>query len=767
MNAVVVNLYTNGGELQTTNGTMFEGYFHILSDGTIKSGPTPEQPNSFTLIPYGFMPLSEVGDLLSMYTEDSEDFEGEYATITIKTYKNDIDIIQQEALVEKNPPIITLQPDLLFRRNNAVDYEPGKELFIDEARNIQTLKGKKITLDFSYSSDDILENISFNWTDSYGRTVYTGSKLEVDTSIVNWSEETFICTVTDTYGSDVTNDITITVIDPLNYPIINTNILKNGSANQGTAEWETIGAYPEEVGKFLNVPEVSKHPYGISRTGIPQQDWFTAASYGSVFYHKFDYPLTLTPIITIPLVNQWYPKPAYVDYINNMSGSLLAEIKENYFRAGEFSPVTSKNLDHSGVTKTSYQIIDLTDYADLLDGKVFGLKGFKAILFGWLGTRADQGDTVTAKIDFLDENDNEIVISSYNEIHSLNLIDRIVNEYRNTGSNQLTVYDLGWAYIPPAGRPNGPAAAPSLSRVDIEQLAFHPGLLNDRNDAIELSKYQLTRTSIVQGTNAQQIDIINALGKTAIVGRNTPFITIPEKARKIRVSKIYNHEPGIYDLINDGDSVEQNNVTYVSEAMVCGLNVRLFPELINDNGQVVDLSINPESGFPMVYGMDMRSYPPSAAIPLGASTLYNDPDMYLYNIDLVRYMDQSAYTGLYQLFDAYHTDLPIGIDGNLNTVISVVDEDGNPNELDIAALGPNYKVKLNPIYHDIYKTIITPAADKLKAFTSYVRWAEGISNNLYTLDKTQNALNYNGYTFDAVLTGTATPGEPPLVVNKS
>jgi hypothetical protein len=53
-------------------------------------------------------------------------------------------------------------------------------------------------------------------------------------------------------------------------------------------------------------------------------------------------------------------------------------------------PILPNQNNHSGTYKSSFQVIDLSDNADLLEGKVYGIKGFKAIFFGWLGMSIDK-----------------------------------------------------------------------------------------------------------------------------------------------------------------------------------------------------------------------------------------------------------------------------------------------------------------------------------------------------------------------------------------
>ena len=67
MNSIVNNLYTNGDDFQLSNGQRYSGYYHILSDGTYKTGNSPESlSNSEVLYPIEFMPVNSAGEVLSL-----------------------------------------------------------------------------------------------------------------------------------------------------------------------------------------------------------------------------------------------------------------------------------------------------------------------------------------------------------------------------------------------------------------------------------------------------------------------------------------------------------------------------------------------------------------------------------------------------------------------------------------------------------------------------------------------------------------------------
>jgi len=691
MNSIVNNLYTNGDDFQLSNGQRYSGYYHILSDGTYKTGNSPESlSNSEVLYPIEFMPVNSAGEVLSLYLDDENDtdeFDGIYSTLTIKTYKNDIDVPTENVSSEEvTPVIITDQPDIFFKKNTSNTYLPGKEVFIDENNTIQIAKGKRITLEFGYDSVDDPSNITFEWRDSFDRLVSTDPILLIDTSQLDVDSETFNCTVTDSYGSDITNDITINIIDPNNNPIIFNNILKNGSAVNGTNDWETVGDNPEEVGSFLTDFEISTDPNGLQRLGIG-----TFRELGSIYYHKF----SKSPA-GAPDKNQWYPRPEAIDFYNGFS--ISDEIKNNYFRGGKMDPILPNQNNHSGTYKSSFQVIDLSDNADLLEGKVYGIKGFKAIFFGWLGSRADQGDKCYAEIEFLDSNDTEIVdVDGNTIIQSLNIRDRIINEARlipNEPPPTLTTYQLGY---------------------DDREFGFvYTGSFGDGNDAIEVEKIKAVNTitqavadpiSGVQ-TFISQRQIVNGLAKTQIIGRITDSIELPPGTRKIKITKHYIHDAARYDLIRNGSEWDDIGIDYISESMFVGLNVRLYPILIDEDNNEVDTSIDPNTGELVIRGFNMDLFP-------APTSLYNyldDLDLQLERVDLIN----ASYSVGGQLYIGRNDDTATG--GTTWGDRKMRNQNGAPNEIAIPWLvEPGYSVAPNTFLLAINTNVVAPSANIVHA----------------------------------------------------
>lgn len=687
-NVVAFNLFTHGGELKRVDGSRYIGSYYILEDGTIMSGRGPEQrnPPSQVLLPANYMPINENGDLVSGVNTDQTAFTGVYSVITIKNYNNDIDAAGP-VLAEAEPagPTITLQPDEFFRRDSALSYDPGREIFVDQNKTITVITGSIVPLNINFTSDDKPQNIKFEWIDSYDRVVADTKEFIVDTAEVDWVEETFYCVITDSYGSETSDEVTISIIDPFNHPIIFENILQNPYGNEDTAEWQSIGQAGEEVGKFLPKYEPSYATAGLKN------------GHGTIHYHKFSIVTSSISASNAGSVykNQWYPRTEAIDFYNGFN--ITTDLNDNYFRAGQFFPVSDGQFDHAGTMKSSFQIVDLTEYENLLAGKVYGVAGFKAVMFGWLGGRADQGDRCYVEFEFYDENDDEIVINPdiyNNKIESLSVYDRIVNDARKEPDgtdHPTTVYQLGY----------------NDTEFDFNYL----GCYYDGNDMIQLNSLQAANTVINTNGLVQEI-YSDALCKTLIVGRMSDMVGMPQTVRKIKVIKYYFHEPGKYDLITKAREFKNIGEDYTSDAMIAGLNLRLYPILIDASGSAYDTGIDETTGLPVIRGFNMDQLEPTPGPPY-----LEDINM---RVDAIEWLNPNAYLGGLQTFTARKA-IPQGQEG-IDTTKPIINENGYANELPFQPLGVGYTITPNAHMYEIYRQILTPMSDTIhKALYQYVQ----------------------------------------------
>lgn len=696
MITLIENLYTSGNELETADGKTYVGWYHILDNGDMMTGNIYNPVDSKLLVPINFLPINNSGELISMYIDGTDSFRGTYSTFAVKNYKNDIDIVRDIPAQGEFPPIkVTDQPQLFFKKNTTRVYTPGAELFVDENRTVRVRKGMPVELQFGYESVDEPENIRFEWVDSFDRVVSTESTLLLDTSTIDAEQDTFFCTVSDSYGSDFTDDITVIIVDPSNNPVIYKNIIKNGSGNQGTADWETVGESPEETGKFLASYEEGTDPNQIN----------VASGRGSYFYHKFKKGWD-----ALENKNQWYPRPEYFDRFNRFRGSVLLDIDDNYFRAGVFLPVlrNSEN-DHSGTTKNSSQVIDLTEHADLIDGKVYGISGFRTILFGWIGSRADQADTAKCEFTYLNENDEEIPTpAGQSYINGPKWFNRIANvDYQNP--------NIAWL------SPRNSSLFTGIRTI----LFDYSGIQLDGNLGVAFDRYSV---DIIQPDSS----ILNLPPeiKTTILGRTSDAVELPIGTRKIVVTKTYVHEPGVADLIWNGEAWEESGKDYISDTMMVGLNVRLYPILLNLDGTRQDTGIL-NNGRSVIKEMDYleRVTPTGEESQLASAILqgqtlsqyYSDQEMRLESVTVSLPAGQGSELQSTPIFMGRTIDTNIG-PGSYPDVLALGDFYAQMNDilydyvinkiegnklhefiLKVASLPPNYgKVMVTDVIADIF-----------------------------------------------------------------
>jgi len=124
--------------------------------------------------------------------------------------------------------------------------------------------------------------------------------------------------------------------------------------------------------------------------------------------------------------------------------------------------------------------------------------------------------------------------------------------------------------------------------------------------------YNLTGSGAPTETGSTQV-FITPLSKTCIIGRMSDFIEVPEGTKKIRVTKQYTHVPGVNDLIWEGNKIAEGGSQYISDAMVTGLNLMLYPILVDDDNNKIDTSIDHGSdqkeGTLIIKGMDFLETP--------------------------------------------------------------------------------------------------------------------------------------------------------------
>lgn len=500
-------------------------------------------------------------DIISEYKEG--ELPGVLVTVPIKTYLDgEVDTNIYELLPGKvqTGPKIVLHPHQYYRSTSVKTYVPGNEILVDSTNTVKILKGSKFQLNIGIEVSD-LSTLEYEWRDDNDSTLGTGSSYEFDSNIFDSTIKSIYCLVSNKVGSDISDTINIEMIDNTN-KYIERNLIKNGYAIEGTNDWESVGDNPEEVGAY----SVKRFPAYV--------------------YHNFR--TDNVNGIENTNVNQWYPTPESFEANNpKFKDKIVNRISENrYFKGGIMEPRDVLNNDTSGLYKTSYQDIDLTEIADLIDGKVYGISKLSTVLFGWIGTRGDQADECSVQFEFFDENGDYLftfddegnkIGGSYIATPSGNITwvtrNGAINELNNI---QNTIIYRGGKFG-------------SFDYVGLENdlvNIFHPL-------SIKAYKELASPGSIVGSLSGGSFDPSNTL-HTIILGRQSELRDIPAGTRTIRVTKTYQHISILRQV--DGQDIpvtmwdllytNRNPTTfgggqYTSEAMVTGLNMIAY---INDEG---------------------------------------------------------------------------------------------------------------------------------------------------------------------------------------
>lgn len=452
--------------------------------------------------------------------------------VPIVEYNNNVSDNSISELIEKSRlqgPKIDVQPSQFFRPDTVTSYTPGNEIFVSD-NTITVLKGNTVALKISVTTNDI-SNLKYEWKNSVNETIGNDSIFEINTDNISDNIFEVYCIVSDSIGSIKSDSIKVNILDLNNSNILLSNLVKNSCGENGLEHWIQSNDIPESIGS-----------YSINR--------FPAYNYHRIY----SAPNAAGKIID---TNMWYPKPEAVEANNDfLSGKIVNKINTgNYFRGG-IMKMRDDNDDTSSQSKSSYQIIDLSDYANLIDGKVYGVAGLNSFLYAWLGTRADQGDISSVEFIFYDANDNIIL-----------------NENGSGGSYIIS---------------DGPNVtwATNIVRNNSDMLSsfiYKGGVYG--NETYTGLNHTETNTYL-HGTEGLF---------TIITGKLSDIVSIPKGTRSVRITKYFKHVPiymnhdtlvSRYDLLYRliGPSKQ-----YISEALITGINFIMYPDNIDFPGAYLDM----------------------------------------------------------------------------------------------------------------------------------------------------------------------------------
>lgn len=455
--------------------------------------------------------------------------------LTISSESIDTSISELIQSKSNNGPVIVTQPTEYFRNINSEDYEPGQEIFIDYTNTIKVLNGSVIKLIITATSD-YPETLKYEWKVGNGQTVSTSS-VYIFNSSTFLKNEIFYCKVSDYSGETISDTINLQVIDTSSDNSLLTNLIKNSSGEEGTNNWINTGDNFNMLGS-LSLFRVPQYAYHLSE-------------YGTV---------NGQPNVAI---NEWYPRPEIFENDNpTFKGKINNKITfGKYFRGGAMNARDNFNNDISSLRKEMYQDIDVTNISDYIDGKIYGIPGITSVLFGWLGTRADQGDKCSVELEFYDQNSNLITVENPVIISSGGSI--VTNMFRagQIIQDEPLVSSLLWL-----GGTFG----------SYDYVGMYNTFANNYDKTVPLE--------FDSQTDQQRFYSY----RTVVLGRKSDYFQIPIGTRKIRVYQKYWHIPLInpsgsvispWDLVYTGTSPQgSDGIQYVSDALITGINLLAWPK---------------------------------------------------------------------------------------------------------------------------------------------------------------------------------------------
>ena len=239
----------------------------------------------------------------------------------------------------------------------------------------------------------------------------------INLKIKNATSANLIANITNDGGVTTTPNISITSIDVKNHKLFGKNLIKNSDASTGIGPWTTVRGTPESA-----------------RTWNPISNQGRGDNWSTFININNDDP-------------------------NRKIGPHPSQLSNNWMNNSFFEGGTDENFDYTDM----YYDIDLSEIADVIDGKVLNAQTVRAKLFGYLGgegnvtyyfikddfTKSNNWwwcfDRVKVQPILLDENDNPINDKHYifNPFHGRSrttLFLRNVDFYLPFGTRKIRVF---------------------------------------------------------------------------------------------------------------------------------------------------------------------------------------------------------------------------------------------------------------------------------------------------------------------------------------
>jgi hypothetical protein len=243
----------------------------------------------------------------------------------------------------------------------------------------------------------------------------------------------YTCEVSNAYGTTVSNEIELVVVDPKNHPKLFKNLLKNGSS---TIDWTVtedvitrtfIDSVPA-TNNFGSLPHFCYFDFGEGiqkvQPGTPDDFRFSQAGHSGLLFSVLNawkqkdpnlydispsakqthneslpdwlawmsrsYPAQIVPNEDLETYKfaAFFPGLKWMDLYNrNLNGNLIGLTSEtaNHILTYITRDKIKFKKDGGNETSTASQIIDLQDVDAVVDGKVLGMRSLQAQFFAYVG----------------------------------------------------------------------------------------------------------------------------------------------------------------------------------------------------------------------------------------------------------------------------------------------------------------------------------------------------------------------------------------------
>lgn len=443
--------------------------------------------------------------------------------------------------------------------------------YIFEDDTIKIALGQQLTLQLNCIDRDKINSLDLSgltiiWRRDNDIIIESNEITITGTSInfsylVNTDSGEYICELINRHGSVFSDSIRVEVIDPYNTALFYTNLIKNGYAQIGLSHWTDINNQfvVSNFGSFDFINSTIDHDYEFSFTdkGYNDQDSFNR----TILIPSFNILSTTSSIDA-------FDSATYVEENNEknaqQSGSIIANINSPYKKWATFFPNPiefdrNNTIGNSSFTISdkikgtyfsrpniryfrnggsliagAYQDIDVSEYSDIIGGRIKGINSVSAVLFCYLGTGVTR-------------------VESGSISNSRNLV------FEDTSSITVDFY---------------------LRNVRLHDYTY---TLTSPSESEFMSKFQ------------PNIDPIKLRGTSVVLGRRLYIPSLPDSFDLVRVTYTMKHlgtqqsdedikfnRPDIYLGSSIGDRLtEGNNPMGVPRNLVTALNLILFP---NNNG---------------------------------------------------------------------------------------------------------------------------------------------------------------------------------------